>query len=177
MLLGPDREHKNVFPDVPVVGFRNGKSLKNYLVTAALLKTNETRKCESCGKKTCLVCNSIRATTTFTTEACREVYKIQSYPGKSNSEKVPYLLNLKCVLRLSMLKKPKLSSDIGSTTIKANIGLSEKYPRNFFMIIIVWMIIWELMIGILLFSSNVRHISNLKRGKSFGSTDILPIRP
>ena len=76
MLLGPDKGHKDVFPDVPVVGFRNGKRLKDYLVRAALLKTNESERCESCGKKTCLVCNSIRATTTFTTEACAEVFKI-----------------------------------------------------------------------------------------------------
>ena len=44
-----------------------------------------------------------------------------------------------------MLEKPKLSSDIGLVTMKANIKLSgketEKYPRNVFMIIIVWMII------------------------------------
>ena len=40
LLLAPDKEHKKVFPDVPVVGFRNGKSLKDYLVRAALLKTN-----------------------------------------------------------------------------------------------------------------------------------------
>ena len=43
-----------------------------------------------------------------------------------------------------MLVKPKLSFDIGSITIKANIELSgketEKYPRNVFMIIIVWMV-------------------------------------
>ena len=75
-----------------------------------------------------------------------------------------------------MLKKPKLSSDIGLITMKANIELSgketEKYPRNISMIIIVWMIIKELMIGILLFSSNVRHVNNLKRGKPFGSTDL-----
>ena len=28
LLLAPDKEHKKVFPDVPVVGFSNGKSLK-----------------------------------------------------------------------------------------------------------------------------------------------------
>ena len=28
LLLAPDKEHKKVFPDVPVVGFRNGKVLK-----------------------------------------------------------------------------------------------------------------------------------------------------
>ena len=59
LLLAADKEHKKVFPDVPVVGFRNGKSLKDYLVRATLLKANETGRCEPCGKKTCLVCNSI----------------------------------------------------------------------------------------------------------------------
>ena len=28
LLLAPDKEHKKVFADVPVVGFRNGKSLE-----------------------------------------------------------------------------------------------------------------------------------------------------
>ena len=66
LLLALDKEHKKVFPDVLVVGLRNGKSPKDYLVRAALPKTNETRRSEPCGKKTCLVCNSIRTTTTFT---------------------------------------------------------------------------------------------------------------
>ena len=46
--LTPDKEHKKVFPDLPVVGFRNGKTLKDYLVRAALPKTNETGRCEPC---------------------------------------------------------------------------------------------------------------------------------
>ena len=86
LLLAPDKEHKKVFPDVPVVGFRNSKS-QDYLVKAALAKTNKTGRCELCGKKPCLVCNSIRTTTTFTTEACGEVFKIQSGPLNCNSEK------------------------------------------------------------------------------------------
>ena len=32
LLLAPDKEHKKVFPHVPVVGFCNGKTLKDYLV-------------------------------------------------------------------------------------------------------------------------------------------------
>ena len=63
-----------------------------------------------------------------------------------------------------MLNKLKLSFDIRSITIKANTELSgkktENYRRNVFMIIIVWMVIYELMIRILLHSNNVRHISN-----------------
>ena len=44
-----------------------------------------------------------------------------------------------------MLKKPMISFDRDSITIKANIEFSgketEKYPRNVFTIIIVWMVI------------------------------------
>ena len=86
--VAPDEAHKKVFPDVPVVGFCNGKSLKDYLVRAALPKTNKTGRCEPCGKKTCLVCNSIRTITTFTMEAYGEVFKIQSGPLNCNSENV-----------------------------------------------------------------------------------------
>ena len=69
ILSTPNKEHKKLFPDVPVVGFRNGKRLKDYLVRAKLSKLDESGRCESCGKKTCLGRNSISTTTTFTTEA------------------------------------------------------------------------------------------------------------
>ena len=49
---------------------------------------------EPCGKKTCLDCNSIN-TTSFTTEACGEIVKIQSSPLNCNSEKVLQLLKCK----------------------------------------------------------------------------------
>ena len=78
LLLVPDEEHTKVFPNVPVVGFRNGKNLKDYFVRALLPRTNETVRCEPCGKKTCLVCNSLRTTTTFTTEVSGEIFEIQS---------------------------------------------------------------------------------------------------
>ena len=78
MLLPPYKEHKNVFPNIPVVGFRNGKSLNDYPIRAALPKINETGRCEPSGKKVCLFYNSIRTTTTFTTETCGETHKIQS---------------------------------------------------------------------------------------------------
>ena len=60
LLLARDKEHKKVFPSIPVVGFCNVKSLKNYLFRAALPITDDTGKCEPCEKNTCLVCNSVR---------------------------------------------------------------------------------------------------------------------
>ena len=77
LLLASDKEHKKVFLNVPVVGFRNGKNFKDYLVRAAQPKTIETGRCELYGKKTCLACNSIRTTATFTTEACGEFLKFR----------------------------------------------------------------------------------------------------
>ena len=44
ILLTPNKEHRKVFPDVPVVGFRNGKNLKDYLVRAKLSKLEESGK-------------------------------------------------------------------------------------------------------------------------------------
>ena len=72
ILLTSNKEHRKVFPDVPVVGFRNGKSLKDCLVRPKLSKLEESGKCEPCGKKSCLVCDSLSTSTTFTTEACQE---------------------------------------------------------------------------------------------------------
>ena len=63
------------------------KSLKDYLVRAALTKTIETRRYELRGKKACLVSNSIITTTTFTTEACSENFNFQSAPLNCHWEK------------------------------------------------------------------------------------------
>ena len=41
ILPTPNKEHKKLFPNMPVIGFRNGKSLKNFLVRATLPKLNE----------------------------------------------------------------------------------------------------------------------------------------
>ena len=51
ILLTLNKEHKKVFPNVPVIGFRNGKSLKDFLVRATLPELNGSGRCEPCGKK------------------------------------------------------------------------------------------------------------------------------
>ena len=95
ILLAPDKEHKNVFPEVPTVGFRHGKSLKDYLVRAVLPKMDNAGGSEPCGKGTYQVCDHVIPTNTFTTKACGEVFKIQSGPLNCNSQKVLYLLRCK----------------------------------------------------------------------------------
>ena len=102
ILLTPNKEHKKVFPNVPVIGFLNGKGLEDFLVRATLAKLNESRRCKPCGKKTCLVCNSINTAMAFTTEACQETFKIQSGPLTSDSKKVLFLLNCKVCAKVQL---------------------------------------------------------------------------
>ena len=82
ILLTLNKEHKKIFPNVPVVGFGNGKSLKDYFVRAKLLKLEDGGICEPCRKKTCLICDSISTLATFTTEVCKETFKIQKTTSK-----------------------------------------------------------------------------------------------
>ena len=125
-----------MFPNVPVVGFHNGKILKDYLVRAAPPKTNETGRCEENGKKTCLVCNSIRTTTTFTTEACGEIFKIQSGPLNGNSEKVLYLLKCKVYGEAAYVGKAKTKFRYRFNNYKSKHRAfrkgNRKIPQNFF---------------------------------------------
>ena len=109
ILLTTNKEHKKVFPNVSVIRFWNGKSLKEFIVRPTLPKTNGSGRCEPCGKKTGLVCDSISTATTFTTEACQETFKIQSDPLTCNSKKVPkkYLLNCKVCGEIPHVGKAK----------------------------------------------------------------------
>ena len=92
ILLTPDKEHKKVFQDIPVVGFRNGKSLKDHLVRAKLPNVDITGRSESCGKGNCHVCDFICNTGTFSTKACGKTFKIQSGVLNCYSQKVVNLL-------------------------------------------------------------------------------------
>ena len=56
ILLTPKQEHKNVFQGIPVLGFRNGKSLKDHLVRAKLPNVEITERSESCGEENCQFC-------------------------------------------------------------------------------------------------------------------------
>ena len=64
--LTPDREYSKVFENVPVIGFKKGKSLKDILVRAIVppLKTEEGF-CDPCNKPRCEICKHITKTQQF----------------------------------------------------------------------------------------------------------------
>ena len=132
LLLAPDKEYNVSW--FPAVWFRNGKSLKDYLVRAALRKTIETWKWESCGSH-------------LTWQKLPQL--LQRKPARKLSKFIVALeiaeivtrknyctfWNVRYVLRPCMLVESKLSFDISSISIKANIELSgeriEKYLETF----------------------------------------------
>ena len=84
---------KKVFSELLVVGFRNGKSLKDYLVGAALQKRDNVGGSESCGKVSFQVCDCIIRITIFSINASGKVFKNQIWSFNCHSEKVLYLLS------------------------------------------------------------------------------------
>ena len=97
-ILQGNEQHKKVFSEVPLVGFSNGKSLKNILVRAVLPK-KETSKTElgskKCGKSNCEVCLNVVTTQNFTSKTTGEHFKIQKGPIDCNTRNVVYLVTCK----------------------------------------------------------------------------------
>ena len=59
-----DGDHNKVFPEVPIIGFKNNKNLKSHLERAALPDINEVGRCEACvGKRPpCQLCSNMKNT-------------------------------------------------------------------------------------------------------------------
>ena len=51
ILLAPDKQHRKVFTDIPRIGFKNGRSLKDHLVRSVLPKTDVVDNSGPCGGK------------------------------------------------------------------------------------------------------------------------------
>ena len=49
VVLASDDGHKKVFPDVPLVGFKNNKNLKAHLVRSQLPDLDEVGRSKPCG--------------------------------------------------------------------------------------------------------------------------------
>ena len=54
VILAYDEDHKKVFPDVPIIDFKNNKNLKSYLVRTVLPNINEVGRCQPCYGKASL---------------------------------------------------------------------------------------------------------------------------
>lgn len=105
VILAPKDRHKKAYPDVPLIRFRNGKSLKDHLVRSQIPDIEEIGMSKPCGGKGpfCHLCRSMKDTRTFKIKRFDEAYKCNN----------DYNCNSKIV--------GKLSFGQGQTIIKVRI--------------------------------------------------------
>ena len=77
-MLTLNAQHYKVFPEVPIIGFQRGKSLKDSLVRAKVPVEKETDG-KSCGwqGKRCVVCTFLEGKNTFTNKEGTDTYEIR----------------------------------------------------------------------------------------------------
>ena len=97
LLLTPDVAHKAVFTNVPIIGFKNDRSLKDHLVRAVLPKVDAEGGSKPCGgkKRSCEVCKSVNDTSYFKRRDTDETFNILKGPLDCNSNHVIYLFECK----------------------------------------------------------------------------------
>ena len=93
-----------MFPNVPLAGFRNGKSLKKHLVRASLSILNNALGSEWCGKRNCQIFQFIVNTDIFSPKTTDKTFKINRSPLSCNSKKVVYLSECKKCKNLNVGK-------------------------------------------------------------------------
>ena len=123
LLLTPNKSHENVFPNVPVVAFKRGRSLKDILVRAKLPSINSNSGGSGlCNSKRCQVCKFVVDTGEFVSQTNKKTFKIKSASLNCNSSNVVYLFTCKTCGK----------QYVGSTTTKFrtrfnNYKQAEKY--------------------------------------------------
>ena len=66
ILLAPDEQHRKVFTDIPRIGLKNGKSLKDHLVRSVLPKIDVAGNSGPCGgKRPCELCKLMKRNVNF----------------------------------------------------------------------------------------------------------------
>ena len=78
VIVACDEDHKKVFLEVSIIGFKNNKNLKSHLVRVALPDINEVSRCEPCGgKRPCQLCSNMKNTSTFKSKHANKAYQIK----------------------------------------------------------------------------------------------------
>ena len=94
-MLTNSEEHREVFPEPPLIAFRRCKNLKDILVRARLSNEGnggtDKKGCSRCGKSRCQVCNVMSNSEHFHSNVDSREYRI-NYSFNCDSSNVVYLL-------------------------------------------------------------------------------------
>ena len=93
VILACDEGHENVFPEEPIIRFKNNKNLKSHLMRASFPDIKEVGRCKPCGRKRspCQLRSNMKNTSTSTSKHSNEVYQIKK-KFNCNSKMVVYLI-------------------------------------------------------------------------------------
>ena len=88
LLLTPDQVHKRVFSEVPIIRFKNTKSLKDHLVRTVLPRLDREGRSKLCEgpNRSCVVCDSVKDTAKFKKAESEETFDILKGPLDCNSK-------------------------------------------------------------------------------------------
>ena len=92
LLLTPDNEHNKLFRDIPIIGFRRDKSLKDILVRAKIPQIKNKGWCGHCKGPRCEICKHIVPTRNFTSSTTKRTYEIRPNNIDCRSKNVFYLI-------------------------------------------------------------------------------------
>ena len=93
LLLTPDNEHNKVFRDVPIIGFRRVKSLKDILVRAKMSQMESKGWCVPCKGPRCEICKHIVPIRNFTSTTAKRTYEIRPENLNCRSKNVVDLIS------------------------------------------------------------------------------------
>ena len=93
VILACNEEDKNLFLEVPIIGFKNNQNLKSHIVRAAFPDINDVSPCEPCGVKRspCQLCSNMKSTSTFKVNIQTKFYR-RKKKFNCDSKMVVYLI-------------------------------------------------------------------------------------
>ena len=122
--------------------FRNGPTLKDYLVRLAFPRMINSRGSDLCEIGTYQACGHITTTNTFTTKVCVEVFKIQNGSLNCNSEKALYLLRCKVYDDTPYIRKAKTNLCLRFNNCKSEHRFCVfimSHMRSLYYFVVVWL--------------------------------------
>ena len=125
IIFACDEDHKKVFPEVPIIDFKNNKNLKSHLVRVALPDINEVARCEPCdGKRPPYqLCSNMKSASNCKSKHSNEVYQIKKN-FNCNSKMVVYLIEWR------VCEKQYNGSTVTKFRARANYKSTHRNFRN-----------------------------------------------
>ena len=124
VILACDKDHKKVFLEVSMIGFKNNKNLKSHLQREVLPDINKVGTSKPCGRKRppCQLYSNMKNTSTFQSKRSNKVHQLNK-KFNCNSKMVVYLIE--CRVR----RKQHNGSTV--TKFRARVNISKSTHRNF----------------------------------------------